>query len=115
MTCACTGKVLAVPTPCPVHWPEGVVKLMEAGAAKANAKGVPMLSHEQLEAVEKVIDAIPHPAVADKYANGWFNAIAAVLGAVRNNLVMKVEVAPTATATGTIEGLDGLGRRVGEG
>ena len=69
------------------------------------------LSREQFEAVEKVINAIPHPTVADKYANGWFNAIAAVLDAIRSNLVMKVEVAPTATATGTLEGLDGLGRR----
>ena len=33
------------------------------------------------------------------------------IDAIRANLVMKVEVAPTATATGTLEGLDGLGRR----
>ena len=78
---------------------------------RAGGVSVTGLSREQFEAVEKVINAIPHPTVADKYANGWFSAIAAVLGAVRNNLVMKVEVAPTATATGTLEGLDGLGRR----
>lgn len=73
-----------------------------------------MLSREQFAELEKVIDAIPHPTIADKYANGWFNAIASMLDAIRRELVVKVEVAPTATATGTLEGLDGLGRRVGE-
>ncbi len=111
MTCTCTGKVLAVPTPCPVHWPEGIVRLMEAGAAKANAKGVSMLSREQFEAVEKVVSALRAPLLSTSYTDGWTNALLVALDAIRSNLVMKVEVAPTATATGTIEGLDGLGRR----
>lgn len=117
MTCTCAGKVLAVPTPCPVHWPEGIVKLMEAGAAKANAKGVPMLSREQFEAVERVVnkvrelDGTPDPV----FDRGWVAALGAALDAIQSQLVMKVEVAPTATATGTIEGLDGLGRRGQEG
>lgn len=111
MTCTCAGKVLAVPTPCPIHWPEGVVKLMEAGAAKANAKGVPMLSREQFAELEKVIGAIQTPQLSTSYTDGWTNALLVALDAIRSNLVMKVEVAPTATATGTIEGLDGLGRR----
>lgn len=115
MTCACAGKVLAVPTPCPVHWPEGIVKLMEAGAARANAKGVPMLSREQFEAVEKVALDLVKGEYPSNFEFGWDEAIAAVLDAIRSNLVMRVEVSPTATATGTIEGLDGLGRRVGEG
>lgn len=116
MTCTCTGKVLAVPAPCPVHWPDGVVKLMNAAAAKANAKGVPMLTGEQFEAVERVVnkvrelDGTPDPV----FDRGWVAALSAALDAIQSQLVVKVEVAPTATATGTIEGLDGLGRRVGE-
>ena len=112
VTCTCTGKVLAVPAPCPVHWPDGVVKLMSAAAAKANAKGVPMLTGEQFEAIKAVAGAVPVPA-GDAIA--WVKAIASVLDAIQSQLVVKVEVSPTATATGTIEGLDGLGRRVGQG
>lgn len=114
MTRTCTGKVSAVPTPCPVHWPDGVVKVMNAAAAKANAKGVPMLSREQFEAVERVVNAV----VATRAPNeplGWYTAASTLLHAIQSQLVVKVEVAPTATATGTIEGLDGLGRRVGQG
>ena len=117
MTCTCTDKVLSVPAPCPVHWPDGVVRLIEAGAAKANAKGVPMLSREQFEAVERVVnkvrqlDGTPDPV----FDRGWVAALGAALDAIRSELVLKVEVAPAATATGTIEGLDGLGRRVGQG
>ena len=111
MTCTCTGKVLAVPTPCPVHWPEGVVKLMEAGAAKANAKGVPMLTREQFEAVENVAMDLVKGEYPSNFEFGWDEAIAAVLHAVKSHLVLKVEVAPTAQATGTLTGLDGLGRR----
>ena len=114
MTCTCTDKVLSVPAPCPVHWPDGVVRLIEAGAAKANAKGVPMLSREQFEAVEKVVNAV----VATRAPNeplGWYTAASTLLRAIESQLVLSVEVSPTATATGTIEGLDGLGRRVGQG
>ena len=72
------------------------------------------LSREQYEAIEEVIGAVPVPTTASDYAQGWVTAVASVLDAIRRNLVVKVEVAPTATATGTLEGLDGLGRRVGE-
>ena len=73
------------------------------------------LSREQLEAVEKVIGAIQTPQLSTSYMDGWTNALLVALDAIRSQLVMKVEVAPTATATGTIEGLDGLGRRAGDG
>ena len=73
------------------------------------------LSREQLEAVEKVIGAIQTPQLSTSYMDGWTNALLVALDAIRSQLVMKVEVAPTATATGTIEGLDGLGRRGQEG
>lgn len=69
------------------------------------------LSREQFEAVEKVIGAIQTPPLSTSYMDGWTNALLVALDAIRSNLVIKVEVAPTATATGTIEGLDGLGRR----
>lgn len=73
-----------------------------------------MLSREQFEAVEKVVNGLSHPTIAGDYAMGWTTALAVVVDAIRSELVVKVEVSPTATATGTIEGLDGLGRRVGE-
>lgn len=66
---------------------------------------------EQFAGIEKVINALPGPTVADKYADGWLNALAVVLDAIRRELVIKVEVAPTATATGTIEGLADLAKR----
>lgn len=111
--CTCTERVShEIPAPCPVHWPDGVVKLMEAAASKANAEGVPMLSREQFEAVEKVALDLVKGEYPSSFEFGWDEAIAAVLHAIQSQLVMKVEVAPTATATGTIEG---LGRRVGEG
>ena len=117
VTCTCTGKVLAVPTPCPVHWPEGVVKLMEAGAAKANAKGVSMLSREQFEAIKAEVQKLKVLEMPEISTDGatWNKALDAAVAFIGTMLVMKVEVAPTATATGTLEGLDGLGRRVGEG
>jgi hypothetical protein len=75
---------------------------------------VTQLSREQYEAIEEVISAVPVPTTASDYAQGWVTAVASLLDAIRRELVVKVEVAPTATATGTLEGLDGLGRRVGE-
>lgn len=89
---------------------------MEEAAAKANAKGVPMLSREQFEAIEKVMREVPAQlGVHGLGVFGWAAATDAFLDAIQSQLVMKVEVSPTATATGTIEGLDGLGRRVGQG
>lgn len=70
-----------------------------------------MLSREQYEAIEEVVGAVPVPTTASDYAQGWVTAVASVLNAIRSMVILKVEVAPTATATGTIEGLDGLGRR----
>lgn len=75
------------------------------------------MSPEQFAEVERVVGALreldgtPDPV----FDRGWVAALGAALDAIRSNLVMKVEVAPTATATGTLEGLDGLGRRAGEG
>ena len=70
-----------------------------------------MLSREQYEAIEEVVGAVPVPTTASDYAQGWVTAVASVLNAIRSMVILKVEVAPAATATGTIEGLDGLGRR----
>ena len=72
-----------------------------------------MLSREQFEAVKAVvtemrdIDSSPGPL----FTWGWKKALDVVLKRIEAELVVKVEVSPTATATGTIEGLDGLGRR----
>lgn len=76
-----------------------------------------MLSREQFEAVEKVIASVPPlvPPNSGPFSAGWAAALNYAVDAIRSQLVMKVEVSPTATATGTIEGLDGLGRRVGQG
>lgn len=68
------------------------------------------LSREQFEEVEKVVNAF----VATRGPSeplGWYTAASTLLHAIRSQLVVKVDVAPTATATGTIEGLDALGRR----
>lgn len=115
MTCTCAGKVLAVPAPCPVHWPDGVVKLMEEAAAKANAKGAGMLTGEQFEKVKDVILSVETIATSATSIAALNAFVIDVLDAIKSQLVLKVEVSPTATATGTIEGLDGLGRRVGQG
>ena len=72
------------------------------------------LSREQFEAVERVVNAVVATRAPDEPL-GWFTAASTILNAIRAELVLKVDVAPTATATGTIEGLDGLGRRVGQG
>ena len=73
-----------------------------------------MLSREQFEAVERVIlsvETIATSATSIAVLNAF---VTDVLDAIQSQLVMRVEVSPTATATGTLEGLDGLGRRVGE-
>ena len=75
------------------------------------------LSREQFEAVERVVASLPPlvPSGSGPFSDGWAAALSAVVDAIQSQLVVKVEVAPTATATGAIEGLDGLGRRVGNG
>jgi hypothetical protein len=71
-----------------------------------------MLSREQYEAVEKVARGVPSQMGSGGLGQvGWELAVDFILNAIRAKLVMKVEVSPTATATGTLEGLDGLGRR----
>lgn len=72
-----------------------------------------MLSREQFAEVEKVINAF----VATRGPSeplGWYTAASTLLHAIQSQLVVKVEVSPNATATGAIEGLEELGRRVGE-
>jgi len=75
-----------------------------------------MLSREQFEAVKAIaaelrdIDSSPGPL----FSWGWAKALDVIVERIESELVLKVEVAPTATATGAIEGLDGLGRRVGQ-
>ena len=65
---------------------------------------------EQFAEVEKVVNAF----VATRGPNeplGWYTAASTLLHAIRSKLVLKVEVAPAATATGTIEGLGAVAKR----
>ena len=66
---------------------------------------------EQFKVIEALSETLPVPTAATDYRMGWLNGIVVLLDAIRRELVIKVDVSPTATATGTIEGLDGLGRR----